>query len=373
MHAMHVALLLFLAVSVLPAQVRPRPSWAGQVFAFGELEPILKNSELARTTWQRNLAVCGQERTGVWVFDPKSGNLTLFDRRGQLRDAIPVRSWQPRDSAFPWAGLACMAKDDRFVFWNKNEVVVFSKDGIIRELKIPAMAVRDLVPSGDDTVVAIVPAVFRTDPEAKGFALAEAVMWRVNDKGEVTSRFLETEPVPGIEPFAQALANQVLLAASSDRLFATAQHGRYRVWAFDLRGRKLWRFEDQKLGLRPTGSSKKEGTPPAELTDEAKKAFRPLSVPFTVRAVTATRDWLWVLFDPGVFEGQWILDVFPVAGEEPVARFKLNSGNTWIPRALVVTDEAIWVFPAGDGQPQAFLRPPDEVLASALPARTNDP
>lgn len=317
--------------------------------------------------------VCGQEGTGVWVFDPKSGNLTLFDRRGQLRDALPVRSWQPRDSAFPWAGLACMAKDDRFVFWNKNEVVHFSKDGIIRELKVPAMAVRDLVPSGDDTVVAIVPAVFRTDPEAKGFALAEAVIWRVNEKGEVTRRFLETAPVPGIEPFAQALANQVLLAASGNRVFAAAQHGRYRVWGFEPGGRELWRFEDQQLGPGPTEASKKEPVPPAELTDDAKKAFRPLSVPFTVRAVTATRHWLWVLFDPGVFEGQWILDVFPVAGQEPVARFKLNSGNTWIPRALVVTDDAIWVFPGGDGQPQAFFRPPDEVLASALAPNTNDP
>lgn len=370
MGAKAIALSLLVLVPSVQVQTRPRPPWAGQVGAFGELERTLKQSDLAQKPWTRELMVCPGEKDGVWVFDPKTGNLTLYSSRGQLHDALVVRSWQPRASDPPWSGLACVAKGGTFLFWNKNELVSFSGDGITREVKIPAMAIRDALPRGDEALVATVPAVFRTGPEARGFVLAEAVIWRVNEKGEVTGRWLAPEPIAGMEPFAQALANQVLLAAGKDRVFAAAQHGRYRVWSFGLEGRELWRFEDQHVGLGPKEITKKGAAPPPDLTEEGKKAFRPLNVPFTVRALTATRDWVWVLFDPGVFEGQLILDVLPSAGEKPVARFKLNAPKDVVPRALVVTSDAVWVFPTGDGCPLAFFRPPDEVLtASTLPSQ----
>lgn len=348
-------------VALSHAQVPPRPPWAEGIPAFGALEPAKKDTDLARLAWQRSFSACGGEQR-LFVLDPQTGKLLAFDFRGNLRDAFVVRNWQPREGGYPWGGLACAPRGDRFVFWKKNEVVVFTPEAVEKELRLPVMAVTDLVLAGEALVTAVVPAIFRTDPERRGFDLDDTLLRRFDLDGAEKARWLAPEPVAKTDPFAAALANEVALASNGKLLFVVPQHRHYRVLA--LEGEKeRWRWQADKLAPKP--SEQKPTAPPKELAPEAAPSFRALELPFTVRDATVSGGLLWVLLAPAVFEGNLVVDVFPVGGAAPAARLKLNHPQPSQGAQLFVGRDGIWVVPFQDGSPTGFVRPPEEILQTA--------
>ncbi|MGC8916003.1 MAG: hypothetical protein ACP5NF_03395 [Thermoanaerobaculum sp.] len=336
------------------AQVPPRPPWAEGIPAFAALEPAWKDSDLARLAWQRFFVACGGEKR-LFVLDPQTGKLLAFDFRGNLRDASVVRNWQPRDGGYPWGGLACTPRGDRLVFWKKNEVVVFTPEAVEKELPLPVMAVTDLVLAGEALVTAVVPAIFRTDRERRGFDLDDTLLRRFDLAGAEKARWLAPEPVERSDPFAAAVANEVALASNGKLLLVVPQHRHYRVLAME--GEKeRWRWQADKLAPKP--SEQKPTAPPEELAPEAVPLFRPLDLPFTVRDVTVSGGFLWVFLAPAVIEGNLVVDVFPVGGPAPVARIKLNHPQPSQGAQLFVGRDGIWVVPFQDGSPTGFVRPP---------------
>ncbi|GBC80543.1 hypothetical protein HRbin09_01784 [bacterium HR09] len=248
-------------------------------------------------------------------------------------------------------------------------MVLFTRDGVERQLQLPTMAISKLLFVKDELVAAVVPAVFRTDPENRGFALDDTLLRRYDLDGKEQARWFAPEPVPELEPFAAALANEVAAASDGKTLFLASRHRRYRVVAVDSSGKETWHWLGPER-TRPEMPGRKEPTPPQELAPEAAARFRGLDLPFFVRDVAVAAGLLWVLLSPQVFAGHVVVDVFPLQGQEPLARLQLNVKEEKEPGQLAVTKDALWLFPVGEGKPQAFLRPPEEMLQPPRPQDT---
>lgn len=363
---------LVLSCSLASAQVPPRPPWAADTLAFGELKPSFAESDLAKFAWRPELVVCSHGKQ-VFVLDPTVGQLFEFDGRGRQKDAASVRNFpQGLSGRLPWSGLSC--DGDLFAFWKQNRVVLFSRSEVVNDFSVRgAMAFSDVAIAGNRLIAAAVPVVFRTG--SRSFAAAEYLLWELDFQGSELRRWLNPEKTEG---FAQSLAQELLLAPDRDGVWLVGQHKSYKLRFFDAARRQTWGFQAKEETPVEEGAQYLPQDVKRSLAAEAQAKAQGLNVPFIARDLVVFDGYAWVLLDSTFIpvENTVLVDVFSVKQEKPLLRLALQPKQKLVFPRMAVTDKGLWLFPGGEGSPEGFQTPPVrlmEVEEAAPPLGDNSP